>query len=186
VAVPAAIWFFSNIDSILLAIGRDPTLTGRVPLWHAVVQEIAKRPILGYGYTAFWYSVEGDRVHSAIGWLAMHSHDGYLETTLALGFVGMSLLLIGLLVNLLRGLQLYRSAESIEEFWPLFFLIFMAVDNIAETRMLKVNSLIWMLYIANTYWIVRTGLEAQRVRNEDPELDEGPESESVGLQPIHS
>jgi O-antigen ligase len=172
IAIPAGIWFFSNLDAILRAVGRDPTLTGRTPLWHAVVHEIGKRPLTGYGYTAFWYSPEGDRVHAVLGWLPMHSHNGYLETTLALGFIGLALLLIGLLANLARGVDVFRSADSIEDFWPLFFLIFAAVDNIAETWMVKVNSLIWMLYLANTYWIVRAMLEARAAQREETQLSE--------------
>ena len=189
VAVPAGYLFFSNIDAILLAVGRDPTLTGRVPLWHAVAYEISKRPVLGYGYTAFWYSVEGDRVHSEIGWLAMHSHDGYLETTLALGFIGMILLLMGLAANFVRGLRIYRETDSIETFWPFFFLIFMAVDNIAETWMMKVNSLIWMLYIANTYWIVRAGMQAQAsaaVPVPETDLDDVETAGPAGFRPVIS
>lgn len=186
VAIPAGIWFFSNLEAILIAIGRDPTLTGRTPLWHAVLHEIGKRPFLGYGYTAFWYSPEGDRVHAALGWLPMHSHDGYLETTLALGLVGLVLLLFGLVANFVRGLDIYRSADSIEEFWPLFFLIFTAVDNVAETWMVKVNSLIWMLYIANSYWIIRVGLEAKKVRQDDAETEDYALPDSLGVSPLQS
>jgi O-antigen ligase len=186
IAIPAFVWFFSNIEGILTAVGRDPSLTGRVPLWHAVVQEIGKRPLLGYGYTAFWYSVEGDRIHSALGWIPMHAHDGYLETTLALGFVGMFILMCGLLANFFRGLRVYAESDTLEEFWPLFFLIFMAVDNIAEVWMLKVNSLIWMLYIANTYWIVRVALEGKRVETEDPDPLPDQSVEVVGFRPLQS
>lgn len=186
IAVPATIWFMANLDSFLLAIGKDPTLTGRIPLWQAVVGEIAKRPILGYGYQAFWYSPEGDRVHTFLNWLPMHSHDGYLETTLALGFVGMTVLILGWLTNVMRGFRVYRSAETIEEFWPLFFLIFAAFDNIAESWMIMVNSLVWMLYVANTYWITRTAMEMQRVTVDDPEPDQLAEANFPALGSIHS
>jgi exopolysaccharide production protein ExoQ len=160
VAVPAAVVVFQNIDAVLGFFGRDASLTGRIPLWRIVLHEIYDRPILGYGFSAFWYSGEGDRVHAAIKWFPMHSHNGYLETTLALGIIGTTLLLIGLAASLLRGLRQARNAESIYDFWPVFFLIFMAVDNCTESWVLVPNALVWTLYVANTYLLARTKLEA--------------------------
>ncbi len=159
IAIPASIYIFQNIDAILGFFGRDASLTGRVPLWRIVFQEIAERPILGYGYSAFWFSSEGDRIHAAIKWSPMHSHNGYFETTLALGVIGTAILLIGLGNSLLRGLREAREAESVYDFWPVFFLIFIAFDNMTESWMLVANALVWTLYVANTFWLARASLQ---------------------------
>jgi exopolysaccharide production protein ExoQ len=169
VGIPLSIYLFQNIDAILGFFGRDASLTGRVPLWRIVFQEIAEKPIFGYGYSAFWFSSEGDRIHAAIKWSPMHSHNGYFETTLALGVIGTAILLAGLASSLLRGLREAREAESIYDFWPVFFMLFIAFDNMTESWMLVANALVWTLYVANTFWLARASLE---VTVEDEAADE--------------
>jgi O-antigen ligase len=100
----------------------------------------------------------------------MHSHNGYFETTLALGFVGSAILLIGLASSLLRGLREAREAESIFDFWPVFFLLFIAFDNLTESWMLVANALVWTLYVANTFWLARASLQPSFVEDTADEL----------------
>jgi exopolysaccharide production protein ExoQ len=170
VLIPLSIYVFQNIDAILGFFGRDASLTGRVPLWRIVFQEIAEKPFFGYGYSAFWFSSEGDRIHAAIKWSPMHSHNGYFETTLALGIIGTAILLVGLATSLLRGLREARDAESIYDFWPVFFLLFIAFDNMTESWMLVANALVWTLYVANTYWLARASLQFSTVSETESDL----------------
>ncbi|MBW3630213.1 MAG: O-antigen ligase family protein, partial [Gemmatimonadetes bacterium] len=44
----------ANSEAVLTTIGKDPTLTGRTPMWMAIFDVIADQPWLGYGYSAFW------------------------------------------------------------------------------------------------------------------------------------
>lgn len=184
VGVPLGIYVIQHMGDILKALGRDATLTGRIPLWNEVLNEISTHPIAGFGYSAFWYTAEGDRIHAKLGWYAMHSHNGYFEITLALGLIGTALFLIGWVKNVLRGIRVSRETTSIEEFWPLFYLIFVAVDNVTESWLLVANSLLWMLYIANSYWLVRA--ELLPVMEEEDESDAAPElaaGNPVGYKP---
>ncbi len=66
---------------ILEAVGRTTTLTGRTPLWAAVVDAIKLRPWLGYGYAIFWVggNLDSLNVIKIAGWNAPHAHNGYLE-----------------------------------------------------------------------------------------------------------
>ena len=41
-------------DVFLEFLGKDPTLTGRSELWAYVWKDIDLRPLLGWGYAAFW------------------------------------------------------------------------------------------------------------------------------------
>src|SRR5262249_12652318 len=59
-----AVLAFTNADIFLEPLGRDTSLTGRVPLWVAIGQAIGEHPWLGYGYAIFW-------VHTSRGLLAV-------------------------------------------------------------------------------------------------------------------
>ena len=74
----------------LEALGRDPTLTKRVPLWHLVYGYIERRPWFGYGYDSFWRlnGPEANEIWAAIHWNASHAHNAMLELALGLGIVG--------------------------------------------------------------------------------------------------
>jgi len=76
-------------------VGRDPSLTGRTNIWDAVLSTHTN-PILGTGYDSFWL---GDRLNIVwrLAGTVNESHNGYLETYLNLGTIGL-LLMIGLLL----------------------------------------------------------------------------------------
>jgi exopolysaccharide production protein ExoQ len=77
-------------EALLDALGRDATLTGRIPLWGMVIQEIASRPFLGHGYAGFWIedSIPVQYIWKSIGWAAPDAHSGYLDVALQLGLMG--------------------------------------------------------------------------------------------------
>jgi exopolysaccharide production protein ExoQ len=178
-AVPAGLWVMGNLDSILRGLGRESTLTGRIPLWQIVEKEIAARPVLGYGFSAFWKSQEADRIREVITWDAPHAHNGFLETMLGIGLIGVAILTIGLLRNLYLGLSAARARKEIDQAWPLFFLIFTVLYNLTESSFMSVNSILWMVYVANSFWLVRTRLEDEQDGGEGEdnveESDEYPE-----------
>jgi O-antigen ligase len=76
-------------------VGRGSDLTGRVPLWQAALEAISQRPWLGYGYSGFW-TADSRAVHTiwrTIGWEAPSAHNGYIDTALQLGVIGLALFL---------------------------------------------------------------------------------------------
>lgn len=83
------------------AIGRQPTLTGRTPIWKAL-STMAPNPIVGAGFETFWVGprvADLDRLFPGIN----EAHNGYLEVYLNLGWPGVGL--IALIVG-----QGYRRA----------------------------------------------------------------------------
>ena len=84
--------------------GRNLTLTGRTGVWAIVIEKIMARPLLGYGYGAFW-TTEGEAVQQYVGtWAPHHAHDGYLNVCLDLGVVGISMILVVILAGWWRGI----------------------------------------------------------------------------------
>src|SRR5208337_4048948 len=106
---------------LLNMLGRDASLTGRTNLWTAVMIAIGRRPLLGYGYDAFWQGLRGESLQAAInaGWLPIHSHNGYLELALGLGIPGLALfglIYISLVTSALRYLRRTTGATAR---WPI-------------------------------------------------------------------
>jgi exopolysaccharide production protein ExoQ len=186
IMVPLAVWLAMNSKAILDILGRDNSLTGRLPLWAVVMQEISTRPLLGFGYGAFWTTGEADRVRGTIGWAAPNAHNGFLEILLGAGILGAGLLSIGLLRNLSLAVRSIRDNEEVSQSWPLFFLIFNLLYSMTESSLLNANFILSILFVANTYWLIRwRGQEAeQSVTEEDG--DPSPVAESFSCEPAAS
>jgi exopolysaccharide production protein ExoQ len=83
-------------DSLFTLLGKDVTLTGRTEIWSAVLDSIAKRPLLGYGYQAFWLGLQGEsyRVILAVSWVLAQAQNGFLDVMLEMGAVGLTIVLL--------------------------------------------------------------------------------------------
>jgi exopolysaccharide production protein ExoQ len=155
IVVPIGMLIWTNQDSILNGLGRESNLTGRLPLWHAVRSEIDQRPLVGSGYTAFWTTGDAERYRQTLGWDAPNAHNGFLDMALGLGVVGLAIFSIGMLRNFARGIVVAGQSDELEAAWPLFFLIFCFLYNLTESTLFSGNSVFWMLYTANAFWLVR-------------------------------
>lgn len=152
-----------NSEIFLDALGRDISLTGRVPLWQVLIPMGLKNP-LGYGYGAFWLGWKGPsaEVWYALGWYLPNSHNGFLELWLDLGWVGLGLgiILLGkMLIGCLRP-ALSGSKEAL--FWMLFGIIFLTY-NLVEVNFFGQNSIFWVL-IAYAYFSAQLRLSGGRGR----------------------
>jgi exopolysaccharide production protein ExoQ len=83
-------------DALISLLGKDVTLTGRTQIWAAVLDSIAKRPFLGYGYQAFWLGLEGEsyRVIVVVSWVLAQAQNGFLDVMLEMGAVGLIIVLL--------------------------------------------------------------------------------------------
>lgn len=133
---------------LLEALGKDATLTGRVPLWALVDEMIARQLVLGYGYAAFWTPGNGDvwRIWAAIGWEAPHSHNGYREVLLGLGLVGFLTLATVLVRATWQGAVLYCTRPWEGWLWLNVFIGMYLVMNLTEAIFLVQNDLFWTLF----------------------------------------
>ncbi|WP_244472887.1 O-antigen ligase [Methylobacterium sp. Leaf100] len=94
------------IASIVGALPIDATFTGRTDIWRFVIESIAARPIAGHGFAAFWGTQTlRDLSDDGATWAgyASHSHNGYLDTTLTLGAIGLVLLVLVFVIGPLRN-----------------------------------------------------------------------------------
>ena len=146
-ATASAMWLSGGkIKALLGAMGRDSTLNGHTELWGIILEFIRRRPLLGYGYSAFWAG-NVDYIQHEAGWLALQSHNGYLDLMLGLGFLGFLIFLAGFLQAVRNSVARIRNETGSLAFWPLFFLIVMLFSNLFESPVLDNNSIIWLLYV---------------------------------------
>lgn len=142
-----ALFVFAS-DLIFQILGRDASLTGRTDIWITLIDYIAQRPLLGYGYGAFWApeSVPGNWVREALQWEAPTAHNGWLEVAIALGLVGLVLLGLDFLQTCGRALLAARHTWT-----GLFALAFTGqflLFSLSESASLQQNSIVWLIYVA--------------------------------------
>lgn len=89
----------------------DSSFTGRTDIWAFGLESAQQRLFTGYGFAAFWGSSSIRNLPEGKEWagLASHSHNGYLDTTLAMGLPGLALLLAVLVIAPLRD---FHAAEE--------------------------------------------------------------------------
>jgi len=138
-----------NNEAIAGAVGRSSDLTGRTEIWSWTVSFIFDRPILGYGYSGFWVGATAASavVDQAMGTMIMYSHNGYLETLLTLGAVGLVLTLGFLGTAVKRAYNWAERGQSSAGLWPLSFLLFFMLYNLGESTIL-LQDLQWGICVA--------------------------------------
>ncbi len=143
-----AIGLSELIVPTLEALGKDATLTGRVPLWHLVDAEIARHLILGFGYQAFWTEAnpEAWMVWFKAGWQAPHAHSGFRDVLLNFGLVGFVVLAFAISRALRQGAALYCRRPEEGWLWLNLLVGWFLVLNVAESVMLVQNDFMFVLF----------------------------------------
>jgi exopolysaccharide production protein ExoQ len=139
----------SDFEGVTAAVGRDEGLSGRTVIWLSAFQAIQERPLLGYGYEAFWQSdkTAADSIWSSVGQNLFYSHNGLLEVWLGLGIIGLLAILTCFVVICRRALNAVRRRYCLESVWPLAFLFYLLLSNVTEVSFMKGNTLPWLLFL---------------------------------------
>lgn len=101
---------FDPISYVLDMFGKEKTLTGRTDLWDFGLKFAGNSPFLGVGYNAFW--VKG-RTEAEYLWeiffianrTGFHFHNLYVQTLVDLGFLGVCLIALMLILFFSRALR---------------------------------------------------------------------------------
>lgn len=152
-----ALLTISNLASLTALVGKDLTLTGRTLLWGDVWQKIAERPLLGYGYNAFWLGLEGEsaEIWAKYGWRPNHAHNGFLDLWLELGIVGVLLLLVHLTKTGLRALRLATSNRSLIALWPLVLTAVLLLFSVNYSVLISQSLFFWSVYTCVALTLIR-------------------------------
>lgn len=79
------IWLYP--EQLLGVVGKDASLTGRLPVWKESVKAVLHQPLLGYGYNTFWdpQLARTRYIWQLVGWPTPGAHNGWLDLMLGVG-----------------------------------------------------------------------------------------------------
>jgi exopolysaccharide production protein ExoQ len=138
-----------NWEALLLGLGRDPSLSGRTELWQSAIAEVMARPWLGHGFRAFWQANgEATTIWKVLGYQPPHAHNGYLNTALDLGGLGLGLFLVSLGITYVRSIQYLRLNRGMLALLPIVYTTFMFMYNHTESTIVEHNSIFWAEFVA--------------------------------------
>lgn len=138
---------FDLSEVIIASLGRDPTLTGRSEIWGEVLS-LVPNELVGAGYDSFWL---GDRLKlmwAKHWWKPTGSHNGYLETYINLGWIGVTLL-CALIVAIFRKIQVELLSNYDYGRFEMAVLIMALVYNLTEAAF-KGTILVWFILLLIT------------------------------------
>lgn len=163
VYLDAVLLFLGSIGTIVIglwveilgAMGKDATLTGRTPMWTVALRELMNRPLFGFGRGAFWaekskYAIDAGYAVSE-GFVPPHAHNGFIDIMLDVGFVGFFIFLISFAIVYFRSLRLAYASKNLEDMWPLAYLLFLTLNNMMESYLIRLANVYWVLYIATAF-----------------------------------
>jgi exopolysaccharide production protein ExoQ len=145
---------FGIYANVVKSLGRNLTLTDRTDVWQEALR-LQRNPILGTGFESFWLGDRLQTLWAKFWWRPLQAHNGYIETYLNLGLVGI-LLLVGQIVGTFQKIRLDLLKRFEFGRLRLGLLLAIVVYNYTEAAFVAV-SFVWTTFflIAVDYPMVR-------------------------------
>jgi O-antigen ligase len=134
------------LNSLLEALGKDPTLSSRTEIWSQSLALVAERPWLGHSVASFW---QESIVANGGVWFS-NAHNGYLQLAIDLGLVGLGVFVVQLAVTVFRALT-WTPLRERAAVWPYCVATFVLVYNLWEVATVEESSLLWVLYVSTSF-----------------------------------
>jgi exopolysaccharide production protein ExoQ len=141
-------------------LGRSANLTDRTYIWQSALS-IGTNPLLGSGFSSTWLTAEAsamvEEFHLA------HSHNGFLETYMHTGLIGVFLLILvlssaGRNVTRLFAENYGRGSIFVALFWTG---LFMNYTEVTFSRSNTMGLLLWLISAYGTYAFTPTSTPAR-------------------------
>ena len=144
---------FADIGGLLLMrVGREPTLTGRTDLWSTLLTFTAS-PMFGTGFESFWLGPRLEKIWGLQWWHPNEAHNGYLETYLNLGWVGVWLLAFVIIVGYRRIHDMVRYDPAGGQLRLAFFVVAIAY-NLTESAFRSLHP-VWLAFLLAVIAVAR-------------------------------
>jgi len=129
---------------VLASLGRDATLTGRTEVWQQVLS-IGTDPLFGTGYDSFWLGERVEKFWAMYWWQPNQAHNGYLETYLNLGWIGL-LLLFGIIFSTYRKIATRMTQQTPYQVLRISLYVIALLSNLTEAYF-KGLAEIWFMFL---------------------------------------
>lgn len=114
--------------------GNLDSLTGRVPLWQALLGDVGADPWLGYGYGGFWDSNHIEHYSKMFKWQIPNAHNAYLDLVLSVGIIGLVLYVLGILGAWFVSLVNHERSGDVADLFACCLIAFSIVHGFAESK----------------------------------------------------
>lgn len=159
---------YANIESILRFLGKDPTLSGRTTIWSVVSLSIVKRPLIGFGYSAFWTVKNPEAMHLSIAAgdpKLNNAENGVLQMCLDLGLIGVAILGVVLFRSCRNALACFRSDTPNYAMWYMSIVFITLLSLVDGNKFMLPTGIEWVMFIMADVGLAN---EARRVRSYRP------------------
>ena len=130
---------------LLHALGRDSTLTGRTDIWRQVL-DLHTNPLVGVGFESFWLGERLRKIGELYWWQANEAHNGYLETYLNLGLIGL-FILVGWIVAAFRKSRLEFLGNFEFSRFRLSYFVAAVIYNWTESGFRSLHPIFFVFFI---------------------------------------
>ena len=136
--------------ALVTGLGKDPTISGRTVIWAGAIAQIHLRPLLGYGFFAFWTpdNPAARHIGDALfpGFYTFHAHNGFLDILLNVGYLGLAVFMIGFISTWVLALKYAYKPQSPGDAWPLAVMVIVTLYNTTESTLITDN-INWLFYV---------------------------------------
>jgi O-antigen ligase len=145
-----------TLAKIVQVLPFDTSFTGRTDIWRFGFESIARKPITGYGFAAFWgQDTMQLPAEDEIAWAteAAHSHNGFVDTALTLGIPGLLLVTFIFVLAPFRNFAAAQALGNDDGLARLYFRLWLFGAYLASMEsffMDRVNP-IWITFLIGVF-----------------------------------
>lgn len=141
------------------------TFTGRTDIWSAVLKENIN-PLFGTGFYSFWLGDRIPRLSERYSFALNEAHNGYLETYLNSGLIGL-FLLVGLIIAAAKRISQDILTGSSYATLRFAFLVSTAFYAMSESVFNRLN-FVWLVFLL----VIMEYPRSDRTRQQTPRIEE--------------
>ncbi len=138
-------------DLMFDLIGKERTLTGRTDIWNGLIDNIKAKPWLGHGYGVYWLDPLGPSYYVRLNlqWGVPSAHNGWLDTWLSIGALGVAVFAFYFLFTIILALDRIKKGGT-ETYWVILSTMMFLMFSMSESTILQQNDLSWVIFVATT------------------------------------
>jgi exopolysaccharide production protein ExoQ len=172
ILVMIAVW---KMDTILGVLGRNSSLTGRIPLWNYLMTNyILQRPWLGHGFGVFWgFNGIHMQAQTALGWMypVLNGDNGWVDIALHLGAAGVVVFTLILIRFGVYAFRLLKRQHDMLAFFPAGMLLFIIISNISLSLFLELEFLTWLMLISTQCTVLLSQFQEKPLQTKKRQIE---------------